>query len=121
MRALPQGLATRIGGAVQLPATISRRIVLARCIAGRPALLAFDEFFDALEPLVKRQVLDVVCSTDAPWGVIAVTHDPAFLAACDRIILLREGRVEREGSYDQLRKDPYFRTVVPPAEALIGL
>jgi ABC-type bacteriocin/lantibiotic exporter with double-glycine peptidase domain len=117
---LPDGLATRLGGGRRLPATVSRRIVLARCLAGRPSVLAFDEFFDGLEPAIKREVIEVVCAPDAPWSVIAVTHDPAFLAACDRIVLLRDGRVEREGSYEQLRGDPYFRTVVPPQDALVA-
>lgn len=117
---LADGLGTRLGGGRRLPATISRRIVLARCLAGRPSVLAFDEFFDGLEPAIKREVIDVVCAPDAPWTVLAVTHDPAFLAACDRIVLLRNGRVEREGSYEQLRRDPYFRTVVPPQEALVA-
>jgi ABC-type multidrug transport system fused ATPase/permease subunit len=112
VQALPDGLRTRVGGGTRLPSSVSRKIVLARTLAGRPRLLAFDEFFHHLDPDYKRSAVATVTASDAGWSVLAVSHDPLFLAHCDRIYVLEDGRVTRSGTYDELLEDPYFCGVV---------
>ncbi|MEP7383599.1 MAG: ATP-binding cassette domain-containing protein [Gemmatimonadota bacterium] len=88
----------------------ARKIELARCLAGRPRLLLLDDVFDVLDPSSKRDLLANLLSRDTPWTLIAVTHDPQVLAACDRVIVLRDGKIAGSGSFDELRRsDPYFR------------
>jgi ABC-type bacteriocin/lantibiotic exporter with double-glycine peptidase domain len=112
VHALPDGLRTRVGDAARLPLSVERKIVLARTLAGRPRLLAFDEFFHQLDPVYKQTTVDMLTAPDAPWSIIAVSHDPVFLSRCHRIYVLEHGRVARSGSYDELAGDPYFRSVV---------
>ena len=104
--ALPDGLRTRVGGGTPLPSHVSRKLALARAVAARPALLLFDEFFHHLEPAFKRELLGRVLRPDAGWTVVAASHDPAYLAACDRIYVLVDGRVVCDGTYEQLLADP---------------
>ena len=104
---LPLGLRTPVG-AMSLPSNAARKIALARALAGRPSLLLFDEFFHHLEPVFKRELLERLLHRDAGWTVIAVSHDPIYLAACDRIHVLSEGRVVREGTFETLLADPEF-------------
>jgi ABC-type Fe3+/spermidine/putrescine transport system ATPase subunit len=95
-----------------LPAELSggqqQRVALARAIALRPSLLLLDEPLSALDARVRGQLGGELLRIQRHTGLTAVmvTHDQeeAFSLA-DRIILLNEGRVEQEGSpqnvYDQ--------------------
>jgi ABC-type transport system involved in cytochrome bd biosynthesis fused ATPase/permease subunit len=57
-------------------------------------------------------VVQLLKNPGAGWSVLAVSHDPVFLAECDRIYVLEDGRVARSGTYDALLADPYFRGIV---------
>lgn len=104
VRALPDGLRTRVVRSA-LPSNALRKLALARAIAGRPRLLLLDEFFHHLEAEYKRGLLARILDRDAGWTVIAASHDPAFLSACDRVLLIDEGRVIAEGTYDLLHEE----------------
>ncbi|MGZ8491712.1 MAG: peptidase domain-containing ABC transporter [Gemmatirosa sp.] len=113
VRALPDGLRTRVaGGAARLPSHVVRKLALARALAGTPRLLLLDEFFHHLEPTYKRQLLGRLLAPTAGWTVVAASHDPAFLAACDRLLLLDGGQVVAEGSYDALAGELAWRGLV---------
>ena len=102
VRALPDGLRTRVAGGT-LPSHALRKLALARAIVGRPRLLLLDEFFHHLDADYKRGLLSRILDRRAGWTVIAASHDPAYLAACDRVLLVEAGRVVADGTYDLLR------------------
>jgi ABC-type bacteriocin/lantibiotic exporter with double-glycine peptidase domain len=105
VHALSTGMQTRVGpGGVVLPSHVVRKILLARAVVSRPRLLLFDEFFHHVEPVAKRRLLDRLCDPTRGWTIIAASHDPAFLAACDRVLLLEDGRIVGEGTYETLRE-----------------
>ena len=120
VQTLPEGLRTRVGGATKLPSSVERKIVLARALAGRPRLVAFEEFFHHLDPVYKQMVVRLLKDPAAGWSVVAVSHDPVFLAECDRIYVLKDGRVSSAGTFDELLDDPYFRGVVQAQRARRG-
>jgi len=78
-----------------------QRVALARALAIRPRLLMFDEPLGALDRTLRDQVLDelrhILHETRIP--AVYVTHDQeeAFTIA-DRILLLHDGRIVREGA-----------------------
>ncbi len=86
-----------------------QRVALARALAPRPRLLMFDEPLGALDRSLKEELLDelraILHRTQIP--AIYVTHDQeeAF-AIADRILLLHEGVIAREGSPAQVWNDP---------------
>lgn len=86
-----------------------QRVALARSLAPRPRLLMFDEPLGALDRSLKEELLDelraILHRTRIP--AIYVTHDQeeAF-AIADRILLLHEGVIVREGSPAQVWNDP---------------
>jgi ABC-type transport system involved in cytochrome bd biosynthesis fused ATPase/permease subunit len=93
-----------------IPSQVARKIELARCLAGRPRLLLLDDVFDVLDPPSKRDLLARLLSREARWTVVVVSHDAQVLAACDRVVVLRDGAVACSGSFDELRRtDAYFR------------
>lgn len=99
LHSLQGGLQTLVGGANRLPAFVERKIALARALAGRPALLLFDEFFHHLDPRYKLELLKRLRAVDTQLTILAASHDTHFLESCDRVLFLREGHVEYFGAF----------------------
>lgn len=82
-----------------------QRLALARALAPRPASLLLDEPFSNLDAALRAQMRHEVRSILKHEGVTAifVTHDQkdAF-AICDRIAVMRAGRVEQVGTPQEL-------------------
>ena len=86
-----------------------QRVALARALAPNPHLLMFDEPLGALDRSLREQLMEELRSILHTTGVPAVyvTHDQeeAFKLA-DRILLLHDGRIVREGRPAQIWADP---------------
>jgi spermidine/putrescine transport system ATP-binding protein len=86
-----------------------QRVALARALAPQPRLLMFDEPLGALDKSLKEDLLNqiriILRKTKIP--AIYVTHDQdeAFTIA-DRILLLQEGKIIRDGTPDDVWKNP---------------
>ena len=77
----------------------AQRVAIARAIAMRPLLLLMDEPTASLDPARRDDLAATIrnLSTDGTTIVIS-THDAPFAIACiDRVLLLHDGRVVREG------------------------
>lgn len=91
-----------------------QRIALARALAPQPRLLMFDEPLGALDRALKEDLLDelrsILHKTKIP--AIYVTHDQeeAFTIA-DRILILHEGSIIRDGTPDELWRNPQSAVV----------
>jgi ABC-type Fe3+/spermidine/putrescine transport system ATPase subunit len=78
-----------------------QRVALARALAIRPRLLMFDEPLGALDRTLREELLNelrsILRQTRIP--AVYVTHDQeeAFTIA-DRVLILHEGKIVREGS-----------------------
>jgi spermidine/putrescine transport system ATP-binding protein len=86
-----------------------QRVALARALAIQPRLLMFDEPLGALDRTLKEDLLDelrsILHQTNIP--AIYVTHDQeeAF-AIADRILILHDGGIIREGTPEEVWKNP---------------
>ena len=102
---LPEGLSTPlVGGGKGLPSSMIQKLILARCLAKKPALLILNDFFSGLKKATKLDLIKVVTSSDNPWTLIAVSNDPLIMAASDRVVVLQDGVIELQGTFDQLVK-----------------
>lgn len=101
IRQMPMGMSTyvseRSGG---LSGGQKQRIMIARAIAPKPKILIFDEATSALDNKTQRQVSEALDSMGVTRIVIA--HRLSTIQHCDRILVLDEGRVIEEGTYDEL-------------------
>lgn len=88
----------------QLSGGQQQRVGIARAVAQRPHLMLFDEPTSALDPELVGEVLSVIRSlADEGRTLILVTHEIAFAKdVSDRIIFLHEGRIEHDGSPDDV-------------------
>lgn len=88
----------------QLSGGQQQRVGIARAIAQHPHLMLFDEPTSALDPELVGEVLSVIRSlADEGRTLILVTHEIAFAKeVSDRIIFLHEGRIELDGTPDEV-------------------
>ena len=82
----------------QLSGGEQQRVALARAFSARPPILLADEPTGNLDGATGRRVLELLTELKRREGttLVLVTHDPAVAALADRLVHLRDGRVERE-------------------------
>lgn len=82
----------------QLSGGEQQRVALARALAPDPSILFADEPTGNLDMRTGGGIIDLMFALhDArQTTLILVTHDPALAARCDRILHMRDGRIERE-------------------------
>lgn len=92
------GLAHRMDNfPAQLSGGEQQRVAIARALAKNPKLLLCDEPTGALDYKTGKAILKLLQDTCAKTGrtVVLITHNMAFTAIADRVIHIKEGRVER--------------------------
>ncbi|MCB0584500.1 MAG: ATP-binding cassette domain-containing protein [Phaeodactylibacter sp.] len=112
---LPEGFDTMLlPEGRNIPQNIRTRIILARCIIAQPRLLAVEGFFYGMEKSDREMICSYLTGKDKPWTMVAISDDPFFASRCDRIIILKAGKVVEEGPFDQVLKSEHFERVFLP-------
>jgi putative ABC transport system ATP-binding protein len=100
------GLQTRIHHyPVQLSGGEQQRVALARAFANRPTALLADEPTGNLDTATGQQVIDLLLQFNRDHGstLVLVTHDQALASYADRVVRLRDGRIESDEVQHALR------------------
>jgi len=85
-----------------------QRVAIARCLAQEPEIFLLDEPTAALDWRAKTDILELVklIHNSRKLTTLFVTHDLSSLPiACDRVILMKDGLIWREGSPWELLTD----------------
>ena len=104
-----------------------QRIAIARALITRPDVLVLDEAVSALDVRVRAQVLDLLAGLRAELGLayLFITHDLGVVrAACDRVMVMRAGRLVEEGPVARVLSAPataYAAELVAAAPSLDGV
>jgi len=94
---LAVGLASRSGHyPSQLSGGEQQRVALARAAATRPAIILADEPTGNLDSSTGASIIELLFDLRDRHGatLVLVTHDPELARRCDRVVSLRDGRVE---------------------------
>ena len=103
---LPDGYQTTVGDrGVLLSGGQRQRIVLARALAGKPALLILDEATSALDHESEKLIQEAIYKLRGSVTVFIIAHRPSTVADADRILVLGGGRIVEEGTPAELLKN----------------
>ncbi|HWK59609.1 MAG TPA: ATP-binding cassette domain-containing protein [Parapedobacter sp.] len=93
----------------QMPSELSggqrKRIGIARTLILRPEIMLYDEPTAGLDPITCIEINGLINDVQEKYKTssIIITHDLACAKSVgDRIVMLLDGRFEREGSFDQI-------------------
>jgi len=83
---------------VQLSGGEQQRVAVARAFACRPPILLADEPTGNLDSANGRQVIELLLALHRDHGstLVLVTHDRDLAAHAERIVTLRDGRIESD-------------------------
>ena len=99
--ALPAGMQTKVGErGLKLSGGEKQRVSLARALLKDPAVLLADEATSALDPATEAAVMEGLLAPGRT--ALLVAHRLTTAARCDRIAVMREGRVVEQGSHNEL-------------------
>lgn len=108
IRAMPMGMHTIIAeGNGGISGGQKQRLAIARAIAPKPKVLIFDEATSALDNITQKNISKALDKLECTRIVVA--HRLSTVQHCDRIIVLDNGRIVEDGTYDELlKKGGYF-------------
>ncbi len=112
IRNMPMGMHTVLSeGTGGISGGQKQRLMIARAVAPKPRLLLLDEATSALDNITQKQIADSLARMKCTRIVIA--HRLSTIQACDRILVLDQGRIIEDGSYEELvSKNGFFAELV---------
>ena len=101
IRRMPMGMNTVISeGYGGISGGQRQRLIIARAIAAKPKILLLDEATSALDNITQKKVAKTLGELSCTRIVIA--HRISTIKECDRILVLDEGKIIEDGTYDEL-------------------
>lgn len=100
---LPRGYDTMVGeNASLISGGQAQRLQIARALARPSKILILDECTSSLDPENQAAVMETIRHAKVGRTTLMVTHKPQVMRMCDRIIVLHDGVVAEQGSFEQL-------------------
>lgn len=103
---LPDGINTIVGEkGVRLSGGEKQRIAIARALYINPEVLIFDEATSALDNETEAKLMGTIYSVSKNRTVIMIAHRLSTLEKCDRIVNMKNAKMENVTNYSQFIKD----------------
>ncbi|MBR3723648.1 MAG: NHLP bacteriocin export ABC transporter permease/ATPase subunit [Selenomonadaceae bacterium] len=112
IRAMPMGMQTIISeGSSNISGGQRQRLMIARALAAKPAILIFDEATSALDNRAQAIVTESIDKLNVTRIVIA--HRLSTIRNADRILVMDAGKIAESGTFDELmERDGMFAKLV---------
>ena len=103
VRALPDGLDTRIGErGTTLSGGQRQRLALARALVRHPRLLILDDATSSVDPTVEAAILGGLRAADLASSVLVVAYRRATIMLADEVVYVEHGRILARGTHDDM-------------------
>lgn len=94
---------------VSLSGGQKQRVAMARAFLVNRSILLLDDIFSAVDAETEKRIFDAMKENFKGKTILLITHRVSILSQLDRVIYLADGRVEEDGSPEELlRKNGYY-------------
>lgn len=89
-----------------------RQLEIGMALAGAPRLILFDEPAAGLSPAERRELVALLTSLPSHMSFVLIEHDlDIALKVVERVTVMHNGRVLREGTPDQIENDAQVQAI----------
>lgn len=100
---LPDGYESLVGDkGIRLSGGQKQRIGLARALYRNPKLLLLDEATSALDTKTEKNIFNAIYKQYSDTTIVIIAHRVSTVKRCDKIVVLDEGELIAEGTFDEL-------------------
>ncbi len=105
IKELPDGYDTMIGeGGVNLSGGQKQRLAIARALVQKTEIILFDEATSALDNETQEKIQQAIDNMKNEYTILIIAHRLSTIINADRILYLENGKIEAEGTHQELLK-----------------
>lgn len=102
---LPDGYDTIVGeGGITLSGGQRQRLAIARAFVQKTEIILFDEATSALDNETQTSIQEAIANLKKDYTILIIAHRLSTVVNADRILFLNDGKIEDEGSHEELLK-----------------
>ncbi|MEY3240795.1 MAG: hypothetical protein RIR11_2233 [Bacteroidota bacterium] len=112
IRDQPKGLETELyPGGKNTPGNVITKLLVTRAILGTPKMLALEKPLGTL--ILKDRIRIATLLTDKAhlWTLVCATEDPIMASLCERILVLKDGEIVFDGTFEALNQTPHYNHI----------
>ena len=95
-------------GGVGVSVGQAQRLAIARALLRKGQLLLLDEPTASLDAQSENQVLQALNQISRAQTTLMITHRIEDLKQCDQILVMQQGQIIQQGTFDQLKDQGFF-------------
>ena len=89
-----------------------QRIGLARAFYNAPKILILDEATSSLDNITEKMVMKNIFEESSEITLFIIAHRISTIENCEQIIVLKDGKIEDKGNYNELvKRSEFFRKI----------
>jgi len=101
---LPEGYNTMIlPNGKSLPKSMIQKLLIARSIVDKPRLVLLEYSFEHLSYTDKMKIMEFLFDKSNNWTIVAVSKDPDLMKSSDKVMVMEDGKITDQGTYDQVK------------------
>lgn len=102
---LPDKYDTIVGeGGINLSGGQRQRLAIARAFVQKTEIILFDEATSALDNETQASIQQAIANLRKTYTILIIAHRLSTVVNCDRILFLNNGKIEDQGTHEELLK-----------------